>query len=295
MEQPTSKETKPSTEEPKSEINKVLTEIADEVPQDHPEETPKQAESTDPPSSEKKKDKPKKEKKKKKERKKSEVEKLQDEVKALKKDVKEHQSKFAFLQAELENTRKHYIKQQKMAENRTKMRVITSFTPIIDSFEMAFKNKEKLVESDDSENCQVANFIKGFEAINTSLKSIFANYKVTPIEDINIPFDYKRHEVMLKTINDEIEEDTVLQVVQKGYRMDGEVIRPAKVIVSKKTPPPPPPKPEPKPEAEPEVKSEEDTKKQATETVKEEPKAEPTPEPAQKELPLETNPKNKAE
>ena len=252
MEQPTPKETKPDLEKYDEHINKVLTQIEDEVPQVTPEETPAKPDSTEqPPSDNDKKDKPKKEKKKK-ERKKTEVEKLQDEVQKKDKEIKEHQTKFAFLQAELENMRKHYIKQQKMAENRTKMRVITSFTPIIDSFEMAFKNREALEKSVDSENCQVTNFIKGFEAINNNLKSIFANYKVTPIEGTNIPFDYNKHEVMMRTINDDLKEDTVIQVVQKGYKMNGEVIRPAKVIVSKKTPPPPKPEPIVIPEEKPE-------------------------------------------
>ncbi|UYP47824.1 Protein GrpE [Candidatus Lokiarchaeum ossiferum] len=250
MEQPTSKE-KPDFEESKEKINKVLTQIEDEVPQATPEETPAKQDPTEQNSSDTNKNEKQKKEKKKKEPKKTEVEKLQDEIKKKDKEIKEHQTKFAFLQAELENMRKHYIKQQKMAENRTRMRVITSFTPIIDSFEMAFKNRAALEKSVDAENCQVTNFIKGFEAINNNLKSIFNNYKVTPIEDVNIPFDYKQHEVLMQTINDDLKEDTVIQVVQKGYKMDGEVIRPAKVIISKKTPPPPKSEPKPEPKLEP--------------------------------------------
>jgi len=152
------------------------------------------------------------------------------------KELTEQISKFAFLQAELENTRKHYIKRQEITRNQTKANVITSFTPLIDSFEMAFKNHQKII--DNACTPQLKQYLQGFEGIHNQLLDIFEGYKVTPIEAVQVPLDYKIHDAVLRVINDDIPDETVLQIVQKGYRMDGEVIRPAKVIVSKVTPPP---------------------------------------------------------
>ena len=154
------------------------------------------------------------------------------------KELTEQISKFAFLQAELENTRKHYIKRQEITRNQTKANVITSFTPLIDSFEMAFKNHQKII--DDACTPQLKQYLQGFEGIHNQLLDIFEGYKVTPIEAVQVPLDYKIHDAVLRVINDDIPDETVLQIVQKGYRMDGVVIRPAKVIVSKITPPPAP-------------------------------------------------------
>ncbi|MHA1744954.1 MAG: nucleotide exchange factor GrpE [Promethearchaeota archaeon] len=163
------------------------------------------------------------------------------------KELTEQISKFAFLQAELENTRKHYIKRQEITRNQTKANVITSFTPLIDSFEMAFKNHQKII--DDVHTPQLKQYLQGFEGIHNQLLDIFEGYKVSPIEAVQVPLDYKIHDAVLRVINDDIPDETVLQIVQKGYRMDGEVIRPAKVIVSKVTPPPAPePVKETKPE-----------------------------------------------
>jgi len=186
----------------------------------------------------KKKKKDKKDKKdKKKEKPKTEIEILQDKNKKLEKQITEEKNKFAFLQADLENTRKHYIKQQEWVKNRTKINTITSFTPLIDSFEMALKSKEEIVKKDDDSNCkQMDIFINGFEKLYENLKTIFDKFGVKPIEELNIPSDYRQHEVIMRIINDEVPEDTVLQIVAKGYKMNGEVIRPAKVVVSKKTP-----------------------------------------------------------
>ena len=61
---------------------------------------------------------------------------------------------------------------------------------------------------------------------------------------------------MMKISDDNSPEDTVKQILQKGYQRDGHVIRPAKVIISKQTPPPPPPKEEKKEE----IVNEEDAK-----------------------------------
>ena len=221
---------------------------------------------------ESKQNKAKKKDKKKKEKPKTEIEKLQEKNKELEKQVSEEKTKYAFLQAELENTRKHYIKQQEMAKKRTKINTITSFTPLIDSFEMALKSKEKFLKNDD-QNCQMEIFIDGFEKVYESLKTIFDKFGVKPIEKTNIPSNYKKHEVILKIINDDVPEDTVLQIVHKGYKMNGEVIRPAKVVVSKKTPlilPPEPISTE-------EISSENNDKKQEEKDIKEKVEEKPTP------------------
>ena len=222
-----------------------------------------------------KQDKKNKHQKKKKEKPKTEIEILQEKIEELNqklkekdKQISEEKNRFAFLQAELENTRKHYIKQQEMTRKRTKINTITSFTPLIDSFEMALKSKENLTINN-SENCQIDVFIEGFVKIYENLKTIFENFGVKPIEEINVPLDYKLHEVMMKIINDEVPEDTVLQIVHKGYKMNGEVIRPAKVVVSKKTPVVLPPEPVP------EVDESERSSKDAEEEIGKKPEEKP--------------------
>ena len=199
----------------------------------------KSLEKKNDPTSEKPEKKPEKLKKK------ALISKLRDQLDHLEKlmqtkdkELTEQISKFAFLQAELENTRKHYIKQQELTRNRTKANVLTSFTPLIDSFEMAFKNHDTVIKGTCSP--QLEKYIKGFEGISNQLSDIFESYQVKAIDTINIPFDYKEMEVLLRVLNDDLPENTVLQIVQKGYRMNGDVIRPAKVIVSKVTPPPVP-------------------------------------------------------
>jgi molecular chaperone GrpE len=74
------------------------------------------------------------------------------------------------------------------------------------------------------------------EGVELTLKSFVETLNKFNIEQINPegePFDPQRHEAMTTQVNDEVEPNTVVEVVQKGYTLNGRVIRPARVIVSK--------------------------------------------------------------
>ncbi|MCF2141757.1 MAG: nucleotide exchange factor GrpE [Candidatus Lokiarchaeota archaeon] len=177
---------------------------------------------------------------------KSEIDKLKEEIEKLKKQLKKKDqqiqnqlSKYRYLQAELENTRKHYIKQQDVVQLKTKVKTITAFTPLIDAFEKAFETAQKQKSNGNiSPSNQMDNFMHGFQKLYDMLKRIFKSYHVEPIDKTGIPFDFNYHEVMMKVINDDLPEDTVINVIQKGYKIKDQVIQPAKVIVSKHSPPP---------------------------------------------------------
>lgn len=170
---------------------------------------------------------------------------LEKKLDKKEKELKEQKDKFEFLNAELENTRKHFLKQKQIDAFRTENKILTKFAPLIESFESAIELKQKIA-AEHSE--QVERFIEGFEQIFKQLKDVFDYYKLKTIDQTEIEFDYRFHEVMMRAIDDNKPEDTVIQILQKGYERDGHVIRPAKVIVSQHTPPPPPPKEEEKEE-----------------------------------------------
>ena len=183
---------------------------------------------------------------------KSETERLKEQIEQLKKQLKEkdtqiqdQKSKYRYLQAEMENTRKYFIKQQDVIRLKTRADTITAFTPLIDSFEKAFETAQNQkanghipVES------KIDNFMQGFKKLYEMLNNIFRSFHVEPIDKTGVPFDFNLHEVMMKVVNDDIPEDTVVNVIQKGYKIKDQVIQPAKVIVSKHSPPPPAPKKE---------------------------------------------------
>lgn len=192
---------------------------------------------------------------------------LKKKLEKAEKELKEQKEKYEFLNAELENTRKHFLKQKKIESFRTENRMLTKFAPLIDSFESALELKEKINQENGSET--TSQFVRGVEQIFNQLKDIFDKYGLKDINTTGIDFDYNLHEVMMKIINDDLPEDTVVQILQRGYMRDGKVIRPAKVIVSKHTPPPPPP---PKKEEEKPDESKNQEVKKPSEKKSEDPK-----------------------
>ena len=161
---------------------------------------------------------------------------LKEEIEKLKKESVKLKEKNLYVPGQLDNTRKYYMKQADMTKSKTKIDIISEFMPILDSLENAKLNSDKLI-SDDSDP-QFQTFFKGFSNLYQNVMAIFTKLNVKPIEALNQKFDYKYHEAILSQEREDLEEDTIIQVVAPGYTMNGEVIRPAKVIVSKLPPQP---------------------------------------------------------
>ncbi|RLE37973.1 nucleotide exchange factor GrpE [Candidatus Woesearchaeota archaeon] len=152
-------------------------------------------------------DQPKKDHPKKENNKKSEVEELKDALKRI--------------QAEFDNYKKRTLKEAEEREKLASKKIITKLLPILDNFELALKNKA----TDDQ-------FCKGMELIYSELYSLLEAEGLKPIKTEG-KFDPYYHEALLSEESDK-EEGTNLEELQRGYMLNDEVIRVAKVKVAKK-------------------------------------------------------------
>src|SRR5690606_24525980 len=74
------------------------------------------------------------------------------------------------------------------------------------------------------------------EGVELTLKGFLetlSRYGIEQVDPAGEPFDPQHHEAMATQPSDAVEPNTVLEVVQKGYVLNGRVIRPARVLVSK--------------------------------------------------------------
>jgi len=202
---------------------------------------------------------------------------------ALKKNKKESDSwkdKYMRLQAEFENAQKRWNKNRQNLRTESTGRTLKSFLPLYDSF-------KKALDGDDENKAILKQFYDQFI-------SILKFYKAEPIEvKINDLFDYTYHEALSSIEKDDLPNNSIIEIIQDGWKMDKDVLRYTKVIISRV---PPPPKPEPEPESKPEEGSElesplEDEDKVEAEVVKEEKeiKKEDTEEPKEKKGDTENN------
>lgn len=125
------------------------------------------------------------------------------------------------LQAEFENYRKR-VENEKSAFMQCASRdLLLKFLTVLDNFELALKHTNNHDE-----------LVKGIDLIYAQFMQIMKEEGVGHIEVLNAKFDPALHEVLIADKSDK-EQGTILEELQKGYTLNGSVLRHAKVKVSK--------------------------------------------------------------
>jgi len=136
--------------------------------------------------------------------------------------VAEYTEHLKRLQAEFENYTKRVEKERAEVSARASERLIVKLLLVVDDFERAL-HQLKEVPSETK---------KGIELIFKNLHKVLVEEKVEPMVCIGHKIDPHHHEVLMQ-VESEAPEGEILEELQKGYKMNGRVIRYAKVKVSK--------------------------------------------------------------
>jgi len=159
-----------------------------------------------------------------------ELEKLKKEIEQLKKKLEETEKlKGEYLKgwqrerAEFLNYRMEEEKRFEEFFERKKEKLILEFLPILDNFEIAQKNVEN--EKDPK--------IEGFLQIKKQILEFLKKLGLEEIKTEKEKLNLLEHEVVEEVETDEFETGTIIEEVQKGYKLNGKVIRPAKVKIAK--------------------------------------------------------------
>tara|TARA_Y100000591_G_C21696650_1_gene626070 strand:+ start:80 stop:745 length:666 start_codon:yes stop_codon:yes gene_type:complete len=165
--------------------------------------------------------------------------KLQDQITSLQAELEDLSKQFQLAQesekvakeeslrnmAELENFKRRKNQEVDNFKKFASENVIKEFLPICDNFLLAASH----ANSSDQSSEEV---IKGFMLIQQQLDSALAKLDVIPIETKDKPFDPNFHQAISQQSQEGLEPNMILQEVQKGYLLNGKVIRPSMVIVS---------------------------------------------------------------
>ena len=106
-----------------------------------------------------------------------------------------------------------------------KEKIIKTLLPALDNFEHTLQNEQSV------ENAEA--FVKGVRIIYDQMLDILKSHGVEQIQALREKFDPALHEAMLQKAEPEQQDNLVLEEFQKGYKLNGRVIRPSKVIVNK--------------------------------------------------------------
>ena len=135
----------------------------------------------------------------------------------------ENWDKYVRAAAELENVRKRAARDVENAHKFALERFCSELLAVKDSLEMGLAAADK---------ADVASLLEGKEATLKLLAATMERFGVVELDPEGEPFDPQQHEAMTMQPSADVEPGSVLTVFQKGYALNGRLLRPARVVVA---------------------------------------------------------------
>ena len=155
----------------------------------------------------------------------SKITKLKRDLKKQTEDAEEWQSKLVYLQAEFENLKKRGDREREEFTRHANRQLFEKLLPVLDDLDSAISSMDKC----DSESAQ------GIGMIRTNFLDLLKSEGLEEMECLGEAVDPYKHEVVHTVSDNSAGDNTVAEVVQKGYVHGHRVIRPSKVIAVKNT------------------------------------------------------------
>jgi len=124
-------------------------------------------------------------------------------------------------QADFENYRKRMARENAAAIDRGMAKLAKELLPALDHFDLALKSTEGNEE-----------VVKGFAMVADEIRAALERVGIQSFSPEGEPFDPNEHEAMVSQPREGVEPGTVVEVYQSGYRINGAVLRPARVVVA---------------------------------------------------------------
>lgn len=155
------------------------------------------------------------------------IENLETELQAARLEAIEAREDMLRMQADMENLRKRLSREHEKARKRTLERFMNDLLPVRDSLERG-------LDAADDPAATVEALKEGKQLIMKMLVKVMSDHGLQTIDPIGEAFDPEKHEAMAMVPSDQHDENTVIDVMEKGYQLHDRLIRPAKVVVSRK-------------------------------------------------------------
>jgi molecular chaperone GrpE len=154
------------------------------------------------------------------------VEDLQKEIEARDATIKDLQAKMLYLQAEFENFKKLKLKEKQETLKYGNEQLLLEMIPVLDNLQMALEHASQAED--------VKAIGEGVKLTCNQFLKVLEKSGVERIDALGKKFDPNLHEALYQEERDDVDSDTVVSEVQKGYVLNGRVVRPSRVSVSKK-------------------------------------------------------------
>ncbi|MEZ5529783.1 MAG: nucleotide exchange factor GrpE [Porticoccaceae bacterium] len=129
-------------------------------------------------------------------------------------------------QAEMQNLRRRLERDVENAHKYALEKFVGELLPVVD-------NLERAIQAIDETNDEFKAVGEGIELTLKSFQDVLGRFKVAEVDPKGEPFDPELHQAMSMLELQEVQPNTVIDVFQKGYTLNGRLVRPAMVVVAK--------------------------------------------------------------
>ena len=150
---------------------------------------------------------------------------MDEEMKTLKSQLDDRSSQYMRIAADFENFRKRVQRDKEDMEQQIKCSVINELLPVVDNFERA---RSQIKPQTDQET----NIHKSYQSVYKQLVDCLKRVGVAPMRSEGQEFDPNLHEAVMRQPTDEYPEGTVMEELQRGYKLGDRVLRHALVKVA---------------------------------------------------------------
>lgn len=154
-------------------------------------------------------------------------EQLLEKLEAAREEAERNFETYLRVAAELENIKKRHLREREETRKFSNEALIKNLLAVLDNLEQA------LVHSDGDSNT-VACVTEGVQLTLKGLMDVLSKEGLIQVKSMGEPFDPNFHEAVSEIEDESVEPGTIVHELQSGYVLNGRLIRPAKVVVSRK-------------------------------------------------------------
>lgn len=143
-----------------------------------------------------------------------------------KKEEIDFKAKYYYIAAEMDNYRKRMEREKENLIKFGNERVLSDLIQVMDNF-------ERIIESlKPDQDAKIKNIVTGVDMVQKQFLETLASHGLTPVEAVGKEFDPNYHEALAQEYAEGVKPNHVIKEFQKGYTLNGRLLRAAKVVVA---------------------------------------------------------------
>ena len=143
-----------------------------------------------------------------------------------KKEEVDYKAKYFYIAAEMDNFRKRMEREKENLIKFGNERVLSDLIQVVDNFERTIE----MLKFD--QDPKIKNIVTGIDMVQKQFIDTLSKHGLTPVQSVGKDFDPNFHEAMAQEYAEGAKPNQVLKEFQKGYTLNGRLVRAAKVVVA---------------------------------------------------------------